>query len=166
MVIGESVNRVCGMVTRVFDPPQRCSFNLKAERIGPWSAVRTLARHGRQSEVHAARALPKSCLSWPPTQAGRLELGTLGVTPGAAPTRCGEAAWPKKVSRRCQMARLLCRRHVWLRTSLIPAGYGTSLCPSAVAKRHAPLHAHPSREGLKGTVLVSSGNLSPWRFRG
>ena len=26
MVFGESVNRVCGMVTRVFAPPQRCSF--------------------------------------------------------------------------------------------------------------------------------------------
>ena len=53
------------------------SHNLKADRNGPWSAVRAFARHGGQSEAHAARALPASCLSWPPTQAGRLELGTL-----------------------------------------------------------------------------------------
>ena len=69
------------------------SHNLKVDRNGPWRAVRTFARHGRQSEAHAARASPASCLSWPPTHTGRLELGTtLRVTPGAAPARCGEAA--------------------------------------------------------------------------
>ena len=31
------------------------SHNLKADRNGPWSAVRTFARHGGQSEAHAAR---------------------------------------------------------------------------------------------------------------
>ena len=39
------------------------SHNLKADRSGPWSAVRTYARHGGQSDAHAARALPESCLS-------------------------------------------------------------------------------------------------------
>ena len=42
MVIGESVNRVCGMVTRVFDPPQRCSSQPKSERAR-W-AFRWLSR--------------------------------------------------------------------------------------------------------------------------
>ena len=33
--------------------------------------------HGTASKAERTRALPASCLSWPPTQAGGLELGTL-----------------------------------------------------------------------------------------